>query len=86
LKKGHSLHSVGSGQGSAARLSRKGSVLGLKHANSLADGLMSGAASATSKASPGKVQGSPPGSAMKNFSKKLVKHAASPSPTKKGKL
>ena len=68
--------------GSAVRLARKSSVSGLKHQNSLAEHL-NGSMSATSKAS-GVVQGSPPGSAMKNFSKKLVKHpTSSPSPTKK---
>ena len=67
--------------GSAVRLARKSSVLGLKHQNSLAEQL-NGPMSATSKASD--VGGSPPGSAMKNFSKKLVKHpTTSPSPTKK---
>jgi len=47
---------------------------------------MNSSISATpSKISPGKVQGSPPGSAMKNFNKKLVKHTStiSPSPSKK---
>jgi hypothetical protein len=50
---------------------------------------MSASIASPSKASPDKVlksiQGSPPGSAIKNFNKKLVKHTAtiSPSPSKK---